>query len=162
MLSVYTRHHPDCKNASDKDWRRCSCPKWIWGAVNGTFIRRSARTHLWEEAEERRLRLLQGLALATLPASQPNTESPVSTPNLIFPPTVSARNPDSESLPPAPKRPRVRIEDAVDAYLDDAASRNVAESTLEKLKIISFASSSSLESWDKDSNTSTRSIMMPC
>jgi len=30
MLSVYTRHHPDCKNAGDKTWRRCSCPKWIW------------------------------------------------------------------------------------------------------------------------------------
>jgi hypothetical protein len=26
MLSVYTRHHPDCKNAGDKSWRRCSCP----------------------------------------------------------------------------------------------------------------------------------------
>ena len=52
MLSVYTRHHPDCKNAADKDWRRCNCPKWIWGSVNGNFIRRSARTHNWDEAEE--------------------------------------------------------------------------------------------------------------
>ena len=27
MLSVYTRHHPSCKNAGDKTWRRCNCPK---------------------------------------------------------------------------------------------------------------------------------------
>jgi hypothetical protein len=38
MLSVYTRHHPDCKNAGAKSWRRCNCPKWIWGSVNGNFI----------------------------------------------------------------------------------------------------------------------------
>jgi hypothetical protein len=30
MLSVYTHHHSDCKNADDKTWRRCGCPKWIW------------------------------------------------------------------------------------------------------------------------------------
>ena len=51
MLSVYTRHHPDCKNAGAKTWRRCSCPKWIWGSLKGKFIRQSARTHLWEQAE---------------------------------------------------------------------------------------------------------------
>jgi hypothetical protein len=38
MLSVY---HPDCKNAGDKTWRRCGCPKWIWGSLNGKFIRQS-------------------------------------------------------------------------------------------------------------------------
>ena len=134
MLSVYTRHHPDCKNAGDKDWRRCSCPKWIWGAVNGTFIRRSARTHSWEEAEEVRLRFLQGLAL-TQSAPQQNAELPVSAPSHIML-SAGASISDPEVLPPAPKRPRIRIEDAVDAYLDDAVSRNVAESTLEKLETI--------------------------
>jgi hypothetical protein len=67
MLSVYTRHHPDCKNAGDKTWRRCSCPKWIWGSLNGKFIRQSARTHLWEQAEELRLRLSQGEPAPTPP-----------------------------------------------------------------------------------------------
>jgi hypothetical protein len=45
MLSVYTRHNPDCKYASDKQWRRCNCPKWIWGSLAGKFPRRSAKTH---------------------------------------------------------------------------------------------------------------------
>ena len=66
MLSVYTRHHPDCKNAGDKTWRRCSCPKWIWGSLNGKFIRQSAKTPRWEEAEELRRQLSEGL----LPASR--------------------------------------------------------------------------------------------
>jgi len=57
MLSVYTRHHPNCKNAGDKTWRRCSCPKWIWGALNGKFMRQSAKTPRWEEAEELRRQL---------------------------------------------------------------------------------------------------------
>src|SRR6201997_544734 len=67
MLSVYTRHHPDCKNAGDKTWRRCSCPKWIWGSLNGKFIRQSARTHRWEKAEEFRRQLSEAL----LPVSRP-------------------------------------------------------------------------------------------
>jgi hypothetical protein len=57
MLSVYTRHHQDCKYACDKLWRRCNCPKWIWGAHQGRFIRQSAKTHSWEQAEENRQKL---------------------------------------------------------------------------------------------------------
>jgi hypothetical protein len=30
MFSVYTRHAADCVQATDNDWRRCRCPKWIW------------------------------------------------------------------------------------------------------------------------------------
>ena len=71
MLSVYTRHHPDCKNAGDKTWRRCSCPKWIWGSLNGKFIRQSAKTPRWEEAEELRRQLSEGL----LPANRPAIKS---------------------------------------------------------------------------------------
>ena len=71
MLSVYTRHHPDCKNAGDKTWRRCSCPKWIWGSLNGEFIRQSAKTPRWEEAEELRRQLSEGL----LPANRPAIKS---------------------------------------------------------------------------------------
>jgi len=70
MLSVYTRHHPDCKNAGDKTWRRCSCPKWIWGSLNGKFLRQSAKTPRWEEAEELRRQLSEGLLPATRPAEK--------------------------------------------------------------------------------------------
>jgi hypothetical protein len=73
MLSVYTRHHPDCKNAGDKTWRCCSCPKWIWGSLNGKFIRQSAKTDRWEEAEELRRQLSEGLLPANRPEDQIQT-----------------------------------------------------------------------------------------
>jgi integrase/recombinase XerD len=135
MLSVYSRHHPDCKNAGDKAWRRCNCPKWIWGSVNGNFIRRSARTHLWEEAEELRLRLSQEVKLPALPAPQAAEAAAATTPLALSPPSVPPHSP-GEVLPPAQKRPRVSIKKAVEAYLADAVSRNVAEATLDKLTTI--------------------------
>jgi integrase/recombinase XerD len=128
MLSVYTRHHPDCKNADDKTWRRCNCPKWIWGSLNGKFIRQSARTHRWEEAEELRRRLAEGLA------PPPPQDSGSAPPAITGGPDRAASA--SEPLPPTPKRPRVTIKAAVDAYLADAVSRNVAEATLDKLETI--------------------------
>ena len=57
MLSVYTRHSEDCKHVNDKLWRRCNCPKWIWGSHNGEFVRTSARTRLWDDAERLRHRM---------------------------------------------------------------------------------------------------------
>jgi hypothetical protein len=39
-------------------------------------------------------------------------------------------------LPAAPKRPRILLKKAVDAYLADAVSRNVSEATLDKLETI--------------------------
>ena len=135
MLSVYTRHHPDCKNAGDKDWRRCNCPKWIWGSVNGNFIRQSARTHNWDEAEEVRLRLMQAATLPTLPAPQAAEPSAPITPLALPPPAVQTHH-AGEVLPPASKRSRVTVKKAVEAYLADAVGRNVSEATLEKLTTI--------------------------
>lgn len=132
MLSVYTRHHPDCRNSGDKTWRRCSCPKWIWGSLNGNFIRQSARTHLWEQAEELRLRLSQGEPAAALPAKPSKTETSPALPPL----PVQAQSTGETSPGAAPKRPRVSIKKAVEAYLADAVSRNVSEATLDKLGTI--------------------------
>lgn len=87
--------------------------------VNGTFIRRSARTHLWEEAEELRLRLLQAVTLPALPAPQADEPSPPTTPFALQLPPVQP-HPVEEALPPAPKRPRVTIKKAVESYLADA------------------------------------------
>ena len=124
MLSVYTRHHPDCKNAGDKTWRRCSCPKWIWGSLNGKFIRQSAKTPRWEEAEELRRQLSEGL----LPASRPAAKTDLA---------VDAPVPRREgSNSDRPQRPRVTVEKAVEAYLADATSRGVAVATHTKLTTI--------------------------
>ena len=103
MLSVYTRHHPDCKNAGDKTWRRCSCPKWIWGSLNGKFIRQSARTPRWEEAEELR-QLSEGLLPASRPAAKPDLA--------VDAPVPRREGSNSER----PQKPRVTVETAVEAY----------------------------------------------
>jgi integrase/recombinase XerD len=51
MLSVYTRHYPPCEE-TDCNYRRCRCPKWINGILpTGKFIRVSAKTRSWENAE---------------------------------------------------------------------------------------------------------------
>jgi len=75
MLSVYTRHHPDCKNVGDKTWRRCSCPKWIWGSLNSKFIRQSAKTHRWKDAKELRRQLSEGWLAANRPAAKPDCDT---------------------------------------------------------------------------------------
>jgi integrase len=53
MLSVYTRHSPDCEHRDDINWRRCRCVKWIQGvtADGRGPIRVTAKTRSWEQAE---------------------------------------------------------------------------------------------------------------
>lgn len=135
MLSVYTRHHPDCKNAGDKTWRRCSCPKWIWGSVNGQFLRQSAKTYRWEEAEACRLKLEEALAKGLPPyaLAPPKTPAPLSPPPA---PPPASESPTREMLAPAQKKPRTTVEAAVNAYLTDARSRGLGEDTLRKLETI--------------------------
>jgi integrase/recombinase XerD len=134
MLSVYTRHHPDCKNAGDKFWRRCGCPKWIWGSVNGQFVRQSARTRRWEEAEECRLKLEETLAQGPAPEIREAEITASAAPLPLPPPRTESVA--GEVLPPSPKKPRVTVEAAVGAYLTDAKSRGLGEDTLRKLETI--------------------------
>jgi integrase len=53
MLSVYTRHHPDCAKKDDSTYRRCRCPKWLDGTLPGRSgrFRVSAKTKSWEQAD---------------------------------------------------------------------------------------------------------------
>ena len=58
MLSVYTRHYPPCTRA-DINHCRCHCPKWINGTLpTGQFVRASAKTRSWENAE-RKARIME-------------------------------------------------------------------------------------------------------
>jgi integrase/recombinase XerD len=58
VLRVYTRHYPPCTRI-DSGYRRCHCPKWINGTLpTGTFVRLSAQTRSWENAE-RKARLME-------------------------------------------------------------------------------------------------------
>jgi integrase/recombinase XerD len=67
MLFVYSRHAPDCAHKDELKYRRCRCPKWIDGYVDGERVRQSAKTRSWEHAE-RNARLLED---ASDPAKPP-------------------------------------------------------------------------------------------
>lgn len=67
MLFVYSRHAPDCAHKDELKYRRCRCPKWIDGYVDGKRLRQSAKTRSWERAE-RKARLLED---ASDPAKPP-------------------------------------------------------------------------------------------
>ena len=44
MLTLYRRHRRACSKSSDRFYKRCTCPMWIEGTTNGTYIRRSLKT----------------------------------------------------------------------------------------------------------------------
>jgi len=71
LLSVFSRHSADCKFAHDRSCRRCNCPKWVGGQVNGYYFRQSAKTRQWAEAEEVRVKLEEALGNIP-PGPKPN------------------------------------------------------------------------------------------
>jgi hypothetical protein len=128
MLSVYTRHSQDCKHFRDKLWRRCHCPKWIWGSHQGEFVRISAKTRLWDEAE----RLRHRMELTDTAPPEPET----------LPPTAPL--PAAVALVPTPtapplglaQKPRGRIEAAVEAIWRMRSAGKLAPDTISKLETI--------------------------
>lgn len=140
LLSVFTRHSAGCKFSRDRACRRCNCPKWVGGQINGYYFRQSARTRQWAEADAVRQQLEEALAkgqppfgsaMATAESSRSETAAPPTPP---APPTETPAVPSHE-IRPKP-RPRVTVAQAVDAYLADAVSRSVETSTLKKLETI--------------------------
>jgi integrase/recombinase XerD len=54
MLDLYRRHLRSCPyQGQGRRHKRCSCPVWCDGTVNGKDIRRSVNTRDWNEAQER-------------------------------------------------------------------------------------------------------------
>ena len=137
LLSVFTRHSTTCRFSRDRACRRCNCPKWVGGQVNGYYFRQSAKTRQWAEAEEVRVKLEEALIKGLPPfgtavaagAAPPPTSTPAD------PPPPASRMEVPEPRLPKP-RPRVTVAQAVDAYLADAVSRSVESSTLKKLETI--------------------------
>ena len=135
LLSVFTRHSTSCRFSRDRACRRCNCPKWVGGQVNGYYFRQSAKTRQWAEAEEVRVKLEEALIKGLPPfgtAVAAGSAPPIPTP--ADPPPVS-RTEVPEPRVPKP-RPRVTVAQAVEAYLADAVSRSVETSTLKKLETI--------------------------
>jgi hypothetical protein len=136
---LYPPFH-DCRYSKDRACRRCNCPKWVGGQINGHYFRQSAKTRQWAEAESVRLKLEEALAKGLPPfaVAMAGTDSAVRENEPSLPvPTVPPEAPATTSHEIRPKpRPRVTVGQAVEAYLVDAVSRSVEASTLKKLEAI--------------------------
>src|SRR5580698_4530957 len=137
LLSVFTRHSTSCRFSRDRACRRCNCPKWVGGQVNGYYFRQSAKTRQWAEAEEVRVKLEEALIKGLPPfgLAMADGSAPRPTPTPANPPPPTSRTEVLEPRVPKP-RPRVTVAQAVEAYLADAVSRSVETSTLKKLETI--------------------------
>src|ERR1700694_2165948 len=102
-LFVYTRHAPNCSKRADRFWRRCRCPKWIRGILDGKAVRVAAWTTDWECAEAKAHEMEQPL-------------HPQAKVALVIPDDVR------------PKQ-RITIQEAVEAFLDDEQGRQLRKGT---------------------------------
>lgn len=108
MLSVYTRHYPPCTRP-DILYRRCHCPKWIRGAIEGGgFICRGARTRSWEKAEQKARELERRAEYRWTPAGQ----------------AIRAAECNAQE--------RIIIKRAVAAYVDDERGRKLHPDTVKQ------------------------------
>ncbi len=109
-LFVYTRHTSDCPKNADRFSKRCRCPKWIRGVVDGITVRQSANTRSWEKAEEK-CRILERDA------------------------DDAARARRAGETPKVKQEP-AKVAAAVARFLASKRNQNLAESTLDKLTTI--------------------------
>ena len=109
-LFVYTRHTSDCSKKSDRFWKRCRCPKWIRGVLNGSPVRQTAETRSWEKAEDAR-KLLEEEAEQQA-SSIRNGEAPPRASEILT------------------------VQNAVNRFLASKRNENLADSTLDKLTTI--------------------------
>jgi len=53
MLTIYRRHRKRCKQRDEgREYRRCLCPIWVDGSLNGVEMRKSLRLRDWSRAQE--------------------------------------------------------------------------------------------------------------
>ena len=53
MLTIYRRHVKNCEHrAEGRKYRRCRCPIWADGFLNGAEIRESLDLKDWEKAQQ--------------------------------------------------------------------------------------------------------------
>ncbi len=51
MLAIYRRHQPPCRYVSRR-FRKCKCPIWVQGSLQGEYIRQSLDLRSWEAASD--------------------------------------------------------------------------------------------------------------
>ena len=53
MLTIYRRHLKDCTHRPEgRSYRRCKCPIWVDGTLNGAELRKSLKSRNWEHCQE--------------------------------------------------------------------------------------------------------------
>lgn len=53
MLTIYRRHKQTCEHRNEgRKYRRCRCPIWVDGSLDGQEIRKTLRTADWEKATD--------------------------------------------------------------------------------------------------------------
>jgi integrase/recombinase XerD len=53
MLTIYRRHRKDCPHRNEgRRYRRCRCPLWVDGRLNGVEIRKALGLRDWERAQQ--------------------------------------------------------------------------------------------------------------
>lgn len=50
-LQIYRRHSPNCPQKSRR-YRRCNCPCWIEGTLEGKYFRKSLKVRSWDRAQK--------------------------------------------------------------------------------------------------------------
>ena len=100
MLTAYRRHVKNCPHRDEgRKYRRCRCPIWVDGFLNGVEIRESLEHRDWEKAQGQiREWEAEGVIAAAVPP--------------------------------------VTIEQACDAFLEDAQARKLREPTLYKYRLL--------------------------
>jgi site-specific recombinase XerD len=54
MLTIYRRHIKTCEHRADgRKYRRCRCPIWVDGFLNGKEIREGLKLKDWEKAQQK-------------------------------------------------------------------------------------------------------------
>jgi hypothetical protein len=104
LLSVFTRHSTGCRFSRDRACRRCNCPKWVGGQVNGYYFRQSAKTRQWAEAEEVRRKLEEALVKGLPPFGTALVTGSV--PPIPAPADPPPTSPTEVPVPRVPNLPR--------------------------------------------------------
>lgn len=123
-LALYRRHRRDCKaghseerrsseyDERKKGWKRCECPIFISGTLQGTFKRQSTSKWEWDQARSIALHLEHAGSWA----------------DKVTPPTPP-------SAPEAPRQQtRINIATAVKVFLSNRESAKIAPSTFRKYR----------------------------
>jgi integrase/recombinase XerD len=53
MLHVYRRHNPARCDHTERTWRRCSCPLWTDGTLQGKRYHKTLKTRNWDDAQKK-------------------------------------------------------------------------------------------------------------